>query len=107
MKALGESKLLQFCGTSMQSVFGSIQSFVVSMNHGRPPNLGAVSDSPFLLKVKEALGRFCIQEVSGGSDGSGGVVLFGSAAVTKMLEDLKAKSERWLTCARCRSSLGC
>lgn len=93
LKKLADSKLLQFCGSGLQAIFGSIHGMVSAMAHGRAPNLAVVTDSPFVLRVKEALSLFCVYNPSDGSDAPAEEQrLFGAAAAVKQLEDLKAKS---------------
>lgn len=67
-KSLSDCKLLQFRGTSMVSIFGSIHGFVTSMLQGRAPSLGVVTDNKFMLQVKDRMSLFCIATVAASSD---------------------------------------
>ena len=67
LKHLAGSRLLQFCGSSMQTIFSSIHGFVSTMLQGKSPNLQVVSDSQFTLQIKERLARFCVFEQSSSS----------------------------------------
>ena len=90
LKHLAGSRLLHFCGSSMQAIFSSIHGFVSTMLQGKSPNLQVVSDSLFTLQIKERLSRFCVFELSSGSAAAPEVYI-GKQALTKHWCELKKK----------------
>lgn len=94
LKRLSGSKLLQFCGTSMQSVFASIHGFAVAISQGRAPNMSSATGSHFIVKVKIAMGRYCTyEETKTVDDNEVTTTLYGNQAINAMWKEVKTKHQ--------------
>lgn len=60
MEKLGRSKLVSFCGLSLQAMFTSCQSFLADIKCNRPPKYDGTQDSGFLKRVMEKVSHFLV-----------------------------------------------
>jgi hypothetical protein len=85
---LGKGKLIAFCGPMLQSTWSCVRGYVHSLSEDRSPKFESATENAFLIDVKRALSRFCVHIEPGASKGA--AKLFGSAALKKKLEVVRA-----------------
>ena len=88
LDSLLQGALVAFCGVGMHAVLTSARSFVFELSHNRMPMFDSTSQSPFLARIKEHLARFVSHTVAA-SVGAASSVLYGVAALQKMLQEVK------------------
>ena len=86
---LGNSRLLEFSGVSLQATFRSVVGVVEAIAAGRAPGFDGSNLSPFMRAVMESASLFCKHEEAGSAGAA--TIMYGKPAAHKLYESLKAK----------------
>eukprot|EP00969_Alexandrium_andersonii_P069688 3075390-Alexandrium_andersonii.AAC.1 len=86
---LCKSKIASFAGRGLAGQVATVKAWISGMKAGRGPNFGSSADGGFMATVRVKLGAFCVWPMAGAS--SNEKLEFGSCALSKVLQSLKAK----------------